>query len=170
MADADRTDFEAYLASLPARSRVVAQAIEDAGLGGRILQLPESAATAAAAAEALSVEVGAIANSLVFTADGAPLLVMTSGAHRVDTWALALALGKTRIDRADAELVRAVTGQAIGGVAPTGHPEPLETVVDAALAGYPEIWAAGGTPHTVFPMTFDELVHLTNGRVLEVGP
>ncbi len=64
--------------------------------------------------------------------------------------------------------MREATGQVIGGVAPTGHPAPLETLVDEDLAGYPEIWAAGGTPHTVFPMTFDELVRLTGGRVVSV--
>ena len=153
---------------LPIRSRLVHDALRTAGIPGEIVVLPDAAATAPLAAAALGVEVGAIANSLVFWSDGAPLLVMTSGAHRVDTAALAARLGRERIQRATAEQVREATGQAIGGVAPTGHPAPLLTIIDEALADHPEIWAAGGTPHTVFPMTFDELVALTGGVVTKV--
>jgi prolyl-tRNA editing enzyme YbaK/EbsC (Cys-tRNA(Pro) deacylase) len=155
-------------AHLPPRSRIVADRLAEAGITGEIVVLPDAAATAVLAAGALGVEVGAIANSLVFWSDGEPLLVMTSGAHRVDTAALAARLGRGNIARASAEQVRAATGQAIGGVAPTGHPAPLTTVVDEALASFPEIWAAGGTPHTVFPLTFDELVALTGGTVSKV--
>ena len=115
-----------------------------------------------------AVEVGAIANSLVFWSNDAPLLVMTSGAHRVDTTALAERLGRGDIRRATPDQVREATGQAIGGVAPTGHPAPLVTIVDEALAAYSEIWAAGGTPHTVFPLTYNELVRLTGGSVMRV--
>ena len=154
--------------TLPSRSRLVHEALRAAGIAGDIVVLPDAAHTAVAAAEALGVEVGAIANSLVFECDGAPLLVMTSGAHRVDTAALAERLGRGRITRASADAVREATGQVIGGVAPTGHPTPLETIVDEALAAYPQLWAAGGTPHTVFPLTFDELVALTGGRVAKV--
>ena len=154
--------------SLPARSRLVHDSLRAAGIAGEIVVLPDAASTAALAAEALGVEVGAIANSLVFFSDGEPLLVMTSGAHRVDTAALAERLGRGRIQRATPDQVREATGQAIGGVAPTGHPSPLTTVVDEALAAYPEIWAAGGTPHTVFPLTYDELVRLTGGTVSRV--
>ncbi|MBD7956457.1 YbaK/EbsC family protein [Microbacterium sp. Sa4CUA7] len=155
-------------AHLPIRSRLVHDALRAAGIPGEIVVLPDAASTAPLAAAALGVEVGAIANSLVFWSDGAPLLVMTSGAHRVDTAALAARLGRERIQRATAEQVREATGQAIGGVAPTGHPAPLLTIVDEALADHPEIWAAGGTAHTVFPMTFDELVALTGGVVTKV--
>lgn len=153
---------------LPARSRLVHDALRRAGISGEIVVLPDAASTAALAAAALGVEVGAIANSLVFWSDEAPLLVMTSGAHRVDTAALARRLGREKIRRATPEQVRDATGQAIGGVAPTGHPTPLATIVDEDLARYPELWAAGGTPHTVFPLTFDELVRLTGGTVAEV--
>lgn len=153
---------------LPARSRLVHDAIRAAGIPGDIVVLPDAASTAVLAAEALGVEVGAIANSLVFVCDGRPLLVMTSGAHRVDTRALAGRIGRGKISRATPDIVREATGQAIGGVAPTGHPAPIETLVDEDLARYPEIWAAGGTPHTVFPMTFDELVRLTGGTVTKV--
>lgn len=154
--------------ALPARSRLVHDALRAAGITGEIVVLPDAASTAALAAAALGVEVGAIANSLVFWSDDAPLLVMTSGAHRVDTAALAARTGRGSIRRASAEQVREATGQAIGGVAPTGHPAPLPTLIDEDLAGYPQIWAAGGTPHTVFPMTFDELVALTGGQVVKV--
>lgn len=155
-------------AHLPARSRLVHDSLRAAGITGDIVVLPDAASTAALAAAALGVEVGAIANSLVFWSDGEPLLVMTSGAHRVDTAALAERLGRESIRRATPEQVREATGQAIGGVAPAGHPSPLSTVIDEDLAGYPEIWAAGGTPHTVFPLTYDELVALTGGTVAKV--
>jgi len=154
---------------LPVRSRLVAAALAHAGVEGRVRELPDSARTAAEAAAALGVEVGAIANSLIFWADDAPLLVLTSGRHRVDTAALAVTLGKDHITRATPDQVRAATGQAIGGVAPLGHPAPVETVVDVSLDDYPQVWAAGGTPHTIFPTTFEELVHITGGRALVVG-
>lgn len=154
--------------NLPARSRLVHEALRAAGIAGEIVVLPDAASTAALAASALGVEVGAIANSLVFWSDDAPLLVMTSGAHRVDTTALAERLGRGDIRRATPDQVREATGQAIGGVAPTGHPAPLVTIVDEVLAAYSEIWAAGGTPHTVFPLTYDELVRLTGGTVMRV--
>lgn len=155
--------------NLPTRSRLVHDALRAAGIAGEIIVLPDAAATAVLAAEALGVEVGAIANSLVFWSDGEALLVMTSGAHRVDTAALAARLGRGKIQRATAEQVREATGQAIGGVAPTGHPARLPTIVDEALAEFSEIWAAGGTPHTVFPLSYDELVRLTAGTIAKVG-
>jgi len=155
--------------ALPARSRLVAASLEAAGIPGEIIVLPDAASTAALAAAALGVEVGAIANSLVFWSDDEPLLVMTSGAHRVDTAALAERLGRGAIRRATPEQVLAATGQPIGGVAPTGHPAALTTVVDEDLAAFDEIWAAGGTPHTVFPLTIDELVRLTGGTVERVA-
>ncbi|GAA1994035.1 YbaK/EbsC family protein [Microbacterium pumilum] len=155
-------------AHLPARARLVHDSLRAAGIEGEIVVLPDAAHTAPLAAAALGIEVGAIANSLVFWSDGEPLLVMTSGAHRVDTAALAARLGRGSIQRATPEQVRDATGQAIGGVAPTGHPAALTTIVDEDLAGYPRIWAAGGTPHTVFPLTFDELVRVTGGTISKV--
>lgn len=153
---------------LPVRSRLVHDSLRSAGISGEIVVLPDAAHTAPLAAAALGIEVGAIANSLVFWSDGEPLLVMTSGAHRVDTGALAERLGRERIQRATPEQVRDATGQAIGGVAPTGHPSPLRTIIDEDLAAFDEIWAAGGTPHTVFPLTFDELVRVTAGTIAKV--
>lgn len=152
----------------PAVARVEAALLE-AGVEPRVRWFESATPTAVAAAAQLGVEVGAIANSLVFTIDGEPLLVMTSGAHRVDTVFLGRRLGGT-IRRADAETVKAATGQTIGGVAPIGHPGRLRTVVDVALAGYPEVWAAAGHAHTVFPTTFDELVRITGGEPGPVEP
>ncbi len=134
-----------------------------------MLVLPDAVTTAAAAAAALGVEVGQIANSLVFDADGAPLLVLTSGAHRVDTGKVAALIGAERVRRASPDFVRAATGQAIGGVAPVGHPAPLRTLVDRALEQYDEVWAAGGIPHAVFPTTFAELVRVTGGEPADVA-
>jgi prolyl-tRNA editing enzyme YbaK/EbsC (Cys-tRNA(Pro) deacylase) len=131
--------------------------------------LPDAVSTAAAAAEALGVEVGQIANSLVFDADGTPLLVLTSGAHRVDTGKVAVLIGAQRVRRASPEFVRAATGQPIGGVAPVGHPTPLRTLVDRALQRYDEVWAAGGIPHAVFPSTCAELVKVTGGELVDVA-
>ncbi len=143
--------------------------LEAAGLPGRVRILPQPAPTAQAAAEQVGCPVGAIANSLIFTtADGEPLLVMTSGAHRVDTDRLGAALGTT-ISRATAAFVREHTSQPIGGVAPVGHPQPIRTVVDVDLARYDEIWAAGGIPHAVFPLTYADLVRLTDGTELPVA-
>lgn len=154
---------------LPERSRQVAEALSALGARGRVRVLPASTRTAAEAAEALGCEVGAIANSLVFMADGKPLLVMTSGRHRVDVALLAERLGKEKIRRAKPEEVREATGQAIGGVAPIGHPVPVETVVDPALADYPRLWAAGGTPNTIFPTDHAELLRVTGGGEVPVN-
>jgi prolyl-tRNA editing enzyme YbaK/EbsC (Cys-tRNA(Pro) deacylase) len=137
---------------------------------GRVRLLPEPAPTALIAASQLGIEVGAIANSLIFvTAEGEPVLVMTSGAHRVDTAKAARALDTSALHRADADTVLAATGQRIGGVAPVAHPARLRTLVDVALAEYGQVWAAGGIPHAVFPTTFDELVALTDGTPADVG-
>ncbi|MEV0394323.1 YbaK/EbsC family protein [Polymorphospora rubra] len=155
--------------------QAVQNALDDAdardGSGARcqVRMLPDAVHTAAAAADALGVEVGQIANSLIFDADGEPLLVLTSGAHRVDTAQVAADLGVTALRRATPEFVRAHTGQPIGGVAPLGHPGPVRTLVDKALAGYGEVWAAGGVPRAVFPTTYDELVRITAGTPAQVA-
>jgi prolyl-tRNA editing enzyme YbaK/EbsC (Cys-tRNA(Pro) deacylase) len=141
----------------------VRQALRAAGVEAELRRFDEPVPTAAAAAAALGCELGAIANSLVFDADGAALLVLASGAHRVDTAKVAALVGAERVRRATPEFVLAATGQEVGGVAPAGHPEPLRTVVDADLAGYPLLWAGGGDHHTMVGLTFDELVRLTGG-------
>jgi prolyl-tRNA editing enzyme YbaK/EbsC (Cys-tRNA(Pro) deacylase) len=139
-----------------------------AGSTPQVIILDEAVHTAAAAAAALGVAVGQIANSLIFDVEGEPLLVLTSGAHRVDTVKVAAGLGVAKLRRATAEFVREHTGQPIGGVAPLGHPNPVRTLVDQALAQYSEIWAAGGVPQAVFRTTYDELVRVTGGTPAEV--
>jgi len=143
--------------------------LRDLGVAGQVRELPEPAPTAVTAAAQLGCEVGAIANSLVFNADGTPLLVMTSGAHRVDTARVAALTGAGSVRRADAQFVRTWTGQAIGGVAPVGHPAPIRTLVDTWLEKYDVVWAAAGHPHTVFPTSFAELIRITNGIPADVG-
>ena len=138
-------------------------------LRDRSVDFEEPVPTAKAAAERLGCEVGAIANSLVFVADGEPLLVITSGAHRVDLARVASLLGVERIKRAGAEYVEAVTGQPVGGVAPVGHPKPIRTVVDVWLKRHDKVWAGGGTRHSMFPTSFEELVRLTGGLPADVG-
>jgi prolyl-tRNA editing enzyme YbaK/EbsC (Cys-tRNA(Pro) deacylase) len=135
----------------------------------QVRMLPDAVTTAVAAAAALGVEVGQIANSLIFEADGTPLLVLTSGAHRVDTAKVAGLVGASGLRRATPDFVREHAGQPIGGVAPLGHPRPLRTLVDTALARYDEVWAAGGIPHAVFPITYPELVRVTAGAPAEVA-
>jgi len=152
----------------PAVDRV-REALAAFGLTPDIRWLDDAATTAQQAADALGIEPGAIANSLIFTLDGEPLLVLTSGAHRVDTQWLGDRLGGT-IGRASKELVKSATGQVIGGVAPVGHPQPLRTLVDVDLAGYPVVWAAAGHAHTVFPTSFAELVRITGGAPSPVTP
>jgi prolyl-tRNA editing enzyme YbaK/EbsC (Cys-tRNA(Pro) deacylase) len=148
---------------------VVRTALSEAGVSGQIVETVESSPTAVRAAEQLGVGVGQIANSLVFSADGSPVLVLASGAHKVDTDVIAAFLGAASVHRPDADFVREHTGQPIGGVAPLGHPTRLTTIVDDALAQYDVVWAAGGHPHYVFPTTFDELVAITGGTPLSVG-
>jgi len=147
---------------------VVQQALKAAGAAGDIKVLAEPVPTAAAAAAALGCEVGAIANSLVFQADGDALLVLASGAHRVHPVRLARRLGTGKIRQAGPDFVLAHTGQSVGGVAPVGHPRPLRTVVDRALASYPVVWAGGGHERAMFATSFDELVKITNGTPSEV--
>ncbi|RSN15943.1 aminoacyl-tRNA deacylase [Nonomuraea sp. WAC 01424] len=153
---------------LPSNAVVVEAALRALGAAGEIVVLPEKAPTAATAAAQLGCEVGAIANSLIFDADGAPLLVLTSGAHRVDVELIARTAGVARVRRATPEFVRAATGQPIGGVAPVGHPAPVRTLVDNWLGKHEVVWAAGGHPLTVFPTTFEELVTITGGAPVDV--
>ena len=154
---------------LPERSRLVQQHLIDAGVDATIRVLPDPARTAPEAASALGCAVAAIANSLVFLADGNPILVMTSGGHRADLAVLAASTGAAEVTMAPAAVVRATTGQAIGGVAPVGHPAPLPTFIDEDLARHEELWAAAGHPYTVMPLTFDQLCAITAGTVVRVA-
>ena len=139
-------------------------------LGGRgeVVILPDSVHTAALAAEALGCEVGAIANSLVFEADGKPVLILTSGAHRVDTGKVAADLGLGALKRAKPEFVREHTGQVIGGVSPIAHPAPVPTYLDTWLEKYDVVWAAAGHPAAVFSTTYAELAAMTGAPTIEV--
>ena len=143
--------------------------LEAAGLPGRVRMLDEAVATAPAAAQYLGCPVGAIANSLIFATNaGKPLLIMTSGAHRVDMAQVGGQLG-VELRRASPDFVRQHTGQPIGGVAPVGHPKPIRTLVDRALADFDELWAAGGIPHAIFPLTYRELLTITHGTETDVA-
>jgi prolyl-tRNA editing enzyme YbaK/EbsC (Cys-tRNA(Pro) deacylase) len=135
---------------------------------GEIVVLPDSVHTAALAAEALGCEVGAIANSLLFDADHAPVLILTSGAHRVDTTRVAAAIGVPQLRRAKPDFVRRHTGQVIGGVSPIAHPAPVPTYVDSWLQKYDVVWAAAGHPAAVFSTTYDELVAMTGAPTIAV--
>ncbi|GII83660.1 aminoacyl-tRNA deacylase [Sphaerisporangium siamense] len=146
----------------------VTVALREAGATGEVVVLEDAAPTAVTAAAQLGCEVGAIANSLIFDADGEPLLVLTSGAHRVDTGLIARLVGVAKVKRATPEFVKAATGQTIGGVAPVGHPAPIRTLVDTWLGKHEVVWAAAGHAHTVFPTTFDELVRITGGSAADV--
>ncbi|MCM6761432.1 YbaK/EbsC family protein [Rathayibacter sp. ZW T2_19] len=154
--------------SHPAVDRVLAD-LAVHGVRPPVRWLDEAASTAALAAAALGVEQAQIANSLVFLLDGEPLLVLTSGGHRVDTGWLGGELGGT-IGRASASAVKEATGQTIGGVAPVGHPLRLRTVVDEALDGFDTVWAAAGHAHTVYPTSASELVTVTGGVLRAVVP
>jgi len=140
-----------------------------------VVTLPDAARTAAAAAAALGITPAEIANSLVFAAhedDGtvSPLLVLTSGAHRVDLVKVAeLVDGIDHIERADADFVRESTGFVIGGVAPVGHTTPTRTLVDVSLSRYPHVWAAAGHSHTVYRTSYEELLRVTGGQAIEVA-
>jgi prolyl-tRNA editing enzyme YbaK/EbsC (Cys-tRNA(Pro) deacylase) len=135
---------------------------------GEIVILPESVHTAALAAAALGCPVGAIANSLVFDAGEAPVLILTSGAHRVDTAVTAGRVGVERLERAAPEFVREHTGQVIGGVSPIAHPASVPTFLDRELRQYDVIWAAAGHPAAVYSTTYDELLEMTGATEIDV--
>ncbi len=153
---------------MTAVDRVVA-ALRSAGVQADVRRFDRPVPTAAAAAEALGCSVAAIANSLVFDADGAPLLVVASGAHRVDTGKVAALIGVRRVRRASPDFVLAATGQEVGGVAPVGHPAPLRTVVDVDLAAHPVVWAGGGDHHTLVGTSYIDLLRATGGEAAAVA-
>ncbi|TAK44422.1 MAG: YbaK/EbsC family protein [Betaproteobacteria bacterium] len=148
----------------------VRDALARFGIAADIVELPGAARTAAAAAAFLGCEVAQIANSLVFRgeASGTPLLVMSSGAQRVDARRLGAIVGEA-VGKADAAFVRAKTGFAIGGVAPVGHVAPLRTFVERSLAAQRGIWAAAGHPHTVFRLEYAALLRITGGLEVDAA-
>jgi prolyl-tRNA editing enzyme YbaK/EbsC (Cys-tRNA(Pro) deacylase) len=158
------------VAELPASARRVAEALAAAGVATTVIVLEQPARTSADAAAAIGCSVGQIVKSLVFrlAESGRPLLVLTSGANRVDEARVGALLGEP-LGKADAEFVRAHTGFAIGGVAPLAFPAPLTTLVDEDLLKWDAIWAAGGHPHTVFRLTPGELLRVTGGRSVAVS-
>lgn len=149
----------------------VKQALISNGLSTEITVLTESARSAAEAASALGIEVGQIASSIIFKlSDQKPLLVITSGRHRVNTELVADKLGFDKLDRVDADYVKENSGFSIGGVAPIGWTNPPAIVIiDEALSEYEVVWAAAGHPHAVFPSSFNELKSMANATALVVG-
>jgi Cys-tRNA(Pro) deacylase len=148
--------------------RVVAAAAV-AGLEITVRRFPEGTRTAEDAARAVGCEVAQIVKSLVFVADGQPVVALVSGAHRLDPARLATALGATRVERADGHLVREATGFAIGGVPPVGHARRLPIVMDRALLAHDVLWAAAGRPDAVFAVTPADLERASGAVVADLG-
>jgi prolyl-tRNA editing enzyme YbaK/EbsC (Cys-tRNA(Pro) deacylase) len=145
--------------------------LENAGIDRQIVALSDSARTATEAAEALGIEVGQVASSIVFKLpNGSALLVITSGRHRVDTKLIAGAIGVDKLHRADADFVRDSSGFAIGGVSPVGWINPPgEILIEEALNDYEVVWAAAGHPHSVYSTTYSELIKCTGAKPMVVG-
>jgi Cys-tRNA(Pro) deacylase len=141
------------MTTLPAATQRLLESARTLGLALDIHHFPEGTKTAEAAAAAIGVHVGQIVKSLVFLADGQPVMALVSGANRLNTARLAVAAGAAKVARADADAVREATGYAVGGVPPFGHPHLLPVFIDPDLLQYDTVWAAGGTPMTVFPIS-----------------
>ena len=154
----------------PSVQRVSAK-LKELGIKGEVHVLSDSARTAQEAADALGILVGQVASSIVFKLDDeSPLLVITSGRHRVDTKLVAEKLGVAKLHRVDADYVKEKSGFSIGGVAPIGWTNPPAIVIiDEALSEYEVVWAAAGHPHAVFPSSFNELKSIANATALVVG-
>jgi prolyl-tRNA editing enzyme YbaK/EbsC (Cys-tRNA(Pro) deacylase) len=149
----------------------VNDALKSKGISGQIKVLSESARSAAEAAAALGIEVGQIASSIIFKLPNeSPLLVITSGRHRVDTELVAKELSVDNLARVDADYVKELSGFSIGGVAPLGWINPPAiTLIDLALNDYQVVWAAAGHPHAVFPTNYAELITCTGAKPMNVG-
>jgi prolyl-tRNA editing enzyme YbaK/EbsC (Cys-tRNA(Pro) deacylase) len=156
--------------NLSASARKVQDALTALGFSMQVVELPASTRTAVEAAQAVGCQVGQIVKSLIFKGrdSGSPILILASGANRVDLEKAAEALGEA-LDKADADFVRLHTGFAIGGVPPLGHVEALSTLIDADLLQYPEVWAAAGTPNAVFRLSSSDLERITGGRVVKIA-
>ena len=153
----------------PSVQRVSAK-LKELGINGEVHVLSDSARTAQEAADALGILVGQVASSIVFKLDDdSPLLVITSGRHRVDTKLVAEKLGIAKLHRVDADYVKEKSGFSIGGVSPVGWINPATILIDEALNDYEVVWAAAGHPHSVYPTTFAELVAATGAKPMVVG-
>ncbi len=155
---------------LSTSAKKVQDALHALGFSLQVVELPASTRTAVEAAQAVGCQVGQIVKSLVFRGEesGRPILILVSGANRVDLSKAAAAVGEP-LGKADAEFVRQHTGFAIGGVPPVGHVEAIETLIDADLLQFEQIWAAAGTPNAVFCLLARDLERLTGGRVVEIA-
>ncbi len=153
----------------PSVQRVSAK-LRELGVKGEVHVLSDSARTAQEAADALGILVGQVASSIVFKLDDeSPLLVITSGRHRVDMKLVAEKLGVTKLHRVDADYVKEKSGFSIGGVSPVGWVSPATILIDEALNDYEVVWAAAGHPHSVYPTTFAELLECTGAKPMVVG-
>jgi prolyl-tRNA editing enzyme YbaK/EbsC (Cys-tRNA(Pro) deacylase) len=153
----------------PSVQRVSAK-LKELGIKGEVHVLSDSARTAQEAADALGILVGQVASSIVFKLDDeSPLLVITSGRHRVDTKLVAEKLGVAKLHRVDADYVKEKSGFSIGGVSPVGWVSPATILIDEALNDYEVVWAAAGHPHSVYPTTFVELLECTGAKPMVVG-
>ena len=147
------------------------EAADSLGVKGDINILADTARTAIDAANGLGIEVGQIASSLIFKLpSGNPLLIITSGRHRVDTDLVAKNLTIAELGRADANYVKEVSGYSVGGVSPIGWiSTPEMTLIDEALNDYEVVWAASGHPHAVYPTSYSELIACTGATPMVVG-
>ncbi|MEU5158652.1 YbaK/EbsC family protein [Streptomyces sp. NPDC020875] len=152
----------------PAAHPRFAAALAEAGLDLPVRGFPEATRTAVEAAAAIGCDVSEIVKSLIFTADGVPVLVLMDGSSRVDVERVRAELGAGAVKRADADLVRATTGYAIGGVPPFGHLTRTRVLADRGLLAHDVVWAAAGTPHTVFPLDPESLVKHAGATVVDV--
>ncbi|MFE4450062.1 YbaK/EbsC family protein [Streptomyces sp. NPDC056796] len=145
-----------------------AEALRELGLDVEVRRFPDATRTAAEAAAAIGCELSQIVKSLIFAADGVPVLVLMDGSSRVDVELVRRELGAAKVERARADLVRATTGYAIGGVPPFGHRTKTRVLADRGLLAHPEVWAAAGHPHAVFRLAPATLVELAGGALVDV--
>ncbi len=150
-------------------ARKVAEALRALGVETEVVEFPQGTRTAQDAAAAIGTTVGQIVKSLLFLADGKPVLALVSGSNRLDVWKLGRLVGAGRVERADADTVRAITGYAIGGVPPVGHSRPLPIFLDQDLFRYDVVYAAAGTPQAVFAIAPSRLREITGAQVADLA-
>lgn len=155
--------------SLSKSAQVVQAELAQRGLALKVIELPSSTRTANEAATAIGCEVAQILKSLIFRTQvtNQPVLVLASGINRVNEVLIEKELGE-KIGKADADFTREVTGFAIGGIPPIGHKQKILTLIDEELLNFTELWAAAGTPNAVFALPSQELVKMTDGKVIAI--